>query len=123
VLDGVTLSGGIFKFVPDRRGDLSSGQLYALKVLDASRTGQAEWVALDRDLSRIDSDAAAVAAGATGWARPEDVEIGASTGNNPGGPVLYVAVTGENLVLRISWTAIAPSFPATSRARLASAPP
>jgi hypothetical protein len=36
-----TTPGAIFKFVPDRRGDLSSGQLYALKVLDASRTGAA----------------------------------------------------------------------------------
>lgn len=100
---GVVLSGGIFKFVPDRPGDLSSGQLYALKVLDASRTGDAIWVPLDRDLSKIDSDQAAVNAGATGWARPEDVEIGTSTGgNNPGGnQVLYVAVTGEELVLKI----------------------
>jgi hypothetical protein len=99
---GLVFSGGIFKFVPDRPGDLSSGQLYALRVLDPARTGEAVWVALDRDLSQIDADAAAVAAGATGWARPEDVEIGTSTGNNRGGQqVLYVAVTGEDLVLRI----------------------
>lgn len=102
ILEGIELSGGIFKFVPDRRGDLSSGQLYALKVLDPSRTGEAVWVPLDRDLSRLDSDAAAVAAGATGWARPEDVEIATATGNTQGGQqVMFVAVTGEDLVLRI----------------------
>ena len=95
-------NGAVFKFVPDRRGDLSSGQLYALKVLDASRTGAAVWVPLDRAQSQINSDAAATAAGASGWNRPEDVEIGTSTGNSSGGNnVLYVAVTSENLVLKI----------------------
>jgi len=95
-------NGAIFKFVPDRRGDLSSGQLYALKVSDASRTGAAVWVALDRAQSQINSDAAATAAGASGWNRPEDVEIATSSGNNQGGNnVLYVAVTSENLVLKI----------------------
>lgn len=99
---GPVFSGGIFKFVPDRRGDLSSGQLYALKVNDPSRTGAAVWVPLDRELSQTDADGAAVAAGASGWARPEDVETATSTGHNQGGQqVLYVAVTGENLVLRI----------------------
>lgn len=102
ILEGIELSGGIFKFVPGRSGDLSSGQLYALKVLDASRTGEAEWVPLDRDLVRTDSDAAAVAAEATAWARPEDVEIATSTGNAQSGQqVMFVAVTGENLILRI----------------------
>ena len=95
-------NGAIFKFVPDRRGDLSSGQLYALKVADASRTGAAVWVPLDRAQSQINSDNAATAAGASGWNRPEDVEIGTSSGNNQGGNnVLYVAVTSENLVLKI----------------------
>ena len=37
---GVNGSGAIYKFVPDRRGDLSSGQLYVLRVLSASRTGR-----------------------------------------------------------------------------------
>jgi len=97
-----TATGAIFKFVPDRNGDLSSGQLYALKVLDASRTGEAVWVPLDRALSQINSDQAAAAVGASGWGRPEDVEIGTSTGNNAGGQqVMYVAVTSENLVLKI----------------------
>jgi secreted PhoX family phosphatase len=44
----------------------------------------------------------ATAAGATGYARPEDVEIATSTGNNRGGAnVLYVAVTDEHRVLRV----------------------
>jgi hypothetical protein len=99
---GVNGSGAIFKFVPDRRGDLTSGQLYALKVLAASRTGAAVWVPLDGALSEIDSDQSALNAGATGWGRPEDVEIGLSTGNSPGGQsIMYVAITGEDLVLKI----------------------
>ena len=44
----------------------------------------------------VQSDVAALAAGATGYARPEDVEIATSTGNNHGGAnVMYVAITGE----------------------------
>jgi hypothetical protein len=95
-------SGAIFKFVPDRRGDLSSGQLYALKVADPSKTGDAEWVALDRDAVKVNSDAEALRVGATGWARPEDIEIATSTGNDRGGAqVMYVATTTDELVLRI----------------------
>jgi hypothetical protein len=99
---GINGSGAIYKFVPDRRGDLSSGQLYALKVLDPSRTGAAIWVPLDRQAVQVNSDAAAIAAGATGWARPEDVEIATVTASNAGGAnVMYVATTSEDLVLRI----------------------
>lgn len=99
---GINGSGAIYKFVPNRRGDLTSGQLYALKVLAASRTGAAVWVPLQGALSEIDSDQSALNAGATGWGRPEDVEIGLSTGNSPGGQsIMYVAVTSENLVLKI----------------------
>lgn len=97
-----TTPGHVFRFVPDQRADLSSGTTYALKVADASRTGAAEWVELDMEAYGYDSDAAAVAAGATGWSRPEDVETNASTGGNRGGAnVLYVAVTGESLVLKV----------------------
>jgi uncharacterized protein len=71
-------------------------------VLDPSRTGPAVWVALDRQAVQVNSDAAAIAAGATGWGRPEDIELATSTGNNAGGEnVLYVVSTSENLVLRI----------------------
>lgn len=94
-------SGAIYKFVPDRRGDLSSGQLYVLKVADASRTGNAVWAPLDRDEVQVNSDAAAIAAGATGWGRPEDVEISTSGGSTKGGHVMYVTSTSEALVLRI----------------------
>ena len=96
--------GYIFKFTPDRYGDLSSGQLYALKIVrDAGdRTGDAIWLPLDRDAVQIDADVAATAAGATGYARPEDVETATSTGidRNPG-ENLYVAVTDEHRVLKI----------------------
>ena len=96
--------GFIYKFTPDTRGDLSSGQLYALKVTvpTVDRTGEAVWVALDRASVQIDSDIAAVTAGATGYDRPEDVETATSSGNNRGGAnILYVAVTSENRVLAI----------------------
>ena len=96
--------GYIFKFTPDRRGDLSSGQLFALKIVTdfGDRTGEAIWLPLDRQAVQVDADAAATAAGATGYARPEDVETATSTGNdrNPG-ENLYVAVTDEHRVLRI----------------------
>lgn len=98
-------SGGyVYRFTPDRRGDLSSGELYALEVDEPTgdRVGGAVWTPLDDTAVQIDSDAEATAAGATGYARPEDVETTQSTGNNRGGyNVLYVAVTGEDRVLAI----------------------
>jgi len=91
--------GFIYKFIPDRRGDLSSGQLYALKVTQATgdRTGSAEWIALDRDAVQVDARAAALAAGATGYNRPEDIEIASSSGNShDGANTLFVALTGQS---------------------------
>ena len=104
-----TNPGYIYRFAPDRRGDLSSGQSYALKITvpNGDRVGEAEWVPLDRAAVRIDAVAAATAAGATGYNRPEDVEMGTSTGSNSGGSnILYVALTGpsapaDNKVLAI----------------------
>jgi hypothetical protein len=97
-----TSPGYVFKFTPDRRGDLSSGRNFALKVEDASRIGAATWVELDLAAHGLNSTAAAAAVAATGWGRPEDVEIATSTGNNHGGAnVMYVAVTSENKVLRV----------------------
>lgn len=96
--------GYIFKFVPDTKGDLSSGQTYVLKIVEADgdRTGEAEWIPLDRAAVQIDASAAADAVGATGYGRPEDVEMATSTGNNRGGSnVLYVAITSEHRVLEI----------------------
>jgi uncharacterized protein len=70
-------------------------------VLSPSRTGEAVWVPLDREQVQIDSDAEAIAAGATGWGRPEDIEISTSAGNTMGGHIMYVTSTSEDLVLRI----------------------
>lgn len=95
-------SGAIYKFVPDVPGDLSAGQLYALQVRDASRTGRARWVALDRDAVQIDSDVEAIAKGATGWGRPEDIEIIPNVSiKGRRHDVMYVSSTSEALVLRI----------------------
>ena len=100
--------GSIFKFVPERRGDLSSGQLYALKIAgitDAAQlwpaynaltnphTGAFEWIALDMAQVVIDADVAANAVSATEFGRPEDLEII--------GEVLYVANTTEDRVIAI----------------------
>jgi len=90
-----TSPGFIYKFVPDAWGDLSAGQLYALKVTsgDPDRVGAAVWVPLDRNAVQVRSDPVAAAAGATGYGRPEDVEIA--------GGVLYVAITSEHRVIGI----------------------
>jgi hypothetical protein len=96
--------GYIYKFVPARRGDLSSGQLYALKIVTPTgdRTGAAVWVPLNTAAAALDSDAEATRVGATGYGRPEDVETTKSTGNNHGGAnILYVAITSEHRVLGI----------------------
>jgi hypothetical protein len=92
VIDEFAL-GAICKFVPDNAGDLSSGQLYALKVTDPSRTGAAEWVALDRDAVQIDARTEALGKGATTWGRPEDLDLIRN--------VLYAAITSEAKVIAI----------------------
>jgi secreted PhoX family phosphatase len=89
-------AGAIYKFVPKRYGDLSDGQLYALKVDDSAngdRVGPAEWVPLDMALAQIDARSAAANVGATGYGRPEDLE---RIGNT-----LYAAITSEARVLSI----------------------
>jgi uncharacterized protein len=95
--------GYIYKFVPDTKGDLSSGQSYALKVVTPTgdRTGEAVWVPINTAAAALDSDVEATRVGATGYGRPEDVEIFTSTGNQHGGWTLYVAVTSEDRVLGI----------------------
>ncbi|MCS6767367.1 MAG: PhoX family protein [Candidatus Nitrosocaldus sp.] len=86
--------GGIYKFVPevDPRtvGRVPDGKLYALKVVDddaapGPRTGRAVWVELDQTQARIDANVALLAAGATVYNRPEDMEM-------IGGKI-YVALT------------------------------
>jgi hypothetical protein len=81
--------GSIYKFVPENYGDLSSGQLYALKVMNGAKTGAAEWIALDMAQAQIKAHVAATAVGATEYCRPEDLERIDST--------LYVALTCEDV--------------------------
>ena len=81
--------GSIYKFVPENVGDLSSGQLYALRVKNGAKTGAAEWVALDMNQVPIKANVAARAVGATEYCRPEDLERIADT--------LYVALTCEDV--------------------------
>lgn len=98
--------GSIFRFVPERRGDLSRGQLYALRLTGLSdpeqawnpgafgdKVGAFEWVALDMALVVVDADAAANQVHATEFGRPEDLEL---IGN-----VLYAANTSEDRVVAI----------------------
>lgn len=96
--------GYIFRFVPDVKGDLSHGQTSVLRITQSTgdRTGEAAWIDLPRAAVEIDASAAADLVGATGYGRPEDVEIATSTGNSHGGAnILYVAITSEARVLAI----------------------
>jgi hypothetical protein len=87
-------SGGIFRFVPDRKGDLSRGQLQAFDSPNG-QDGAGRWIDLDRTQVQIDADREAEMKGANEYVRPEDVETGQSTGRdrNNGGNTLYVALT------------------------------
>ena len=79
---GTPCGGGIYKFVPDVYGDLSSGALFALKVNGPDGVGQGEWVGpIDPETARLSGSVA----GGTSYQRPEDLEII--------GDVLYVAIT------------------------------
>jgi len=87
-------SGGVFRFVPDRKGDLSSGQLSALRTADR-RYGPGSWIPLDRSAVQVDADAEAERRDVNQYQRPEDVETGESTGVDVlnHGWTLYVAIT------------------------------
>jgi uncharacterized protein len=89
-----TQSGGIFRFVPDRKGDLSAGQLSALRTADR-RYGEGVWVALDRTQVQINADSHAKIQDVNLYQRPEDIETGESTGKDVlnGGWTVYVAIT------------------------------
>ncbi|MGE5155164.1 MAG: alkaline phosphatase PhoX [Bdellovibrio bacteriovorus] len=83
--DSTPCGGGVYRFVPDRRGDLSSGKLYVLKVLDNADlegVGQAEWAG---PIDPLTARASGSAIGGTSYQRPEDLEIIGDT--------LYVAIT------------------------------
>ncbi|MDH5484911.1 MAG: PhoX family protein [Gammaproteobacteria bacterium] len=80
--DVTPCGGGVYKFVPDTYGDLSSGSLYVLKVTGPDGTGQAEWVG---PIDPLTAREAGTAAGGQSYQRPEDLEMIGDT--------LYVAVT------------------------------
>jgi uncharacterized protein len=82
-------NGAIYKFVPKNFGDLSAGQLYALRVLNGAKTGEAEWIALDMNQVQISARVAASAVSATPFCRPEDMQRISDT--------LYVALTCEDV--------------------------
>jgi uncharacterized protein len=78
--------GGIYRFAPDTKGDLSSGSLYQLAVENDVTTGegvgQGRWVGpIDPADVRLDG----TAQGGTSYQRPEDLQV---IGN-----VLYAAIT------------------------------
>ena len=102
--------GAIYRFVPSVLGDLSSGQLFALKDSDPSdgaQVGRASWAPLN-DLSgnpidgvtdpRIDARAAANDVGATEYDRPEDLAVSTLANGNS---VLFAATTTYHQVFSV----------------------
>jgi hypothetical protein len=82
---GTPCGGGVYKFVPDTRGDLSSGSLYVLRVIDNADlegVGQAEWAG---PIDPLNARQSGSEFGGTSYQRPEDLEIIGNT--------LYVAIT------------------------------
>lgn len=77
----------IYKFVPKKRGDMSRGKLYALRIKNGGQTGDAKWVPLNMKQAQVDAHEAALAAHATPYCNPEDVERIGQT--------LYVALKCE----------------------------
>jgi hypothetical protein len=98
--------GSVYRFVPEREGDLSEGVLQALRT-ENGRTGEGRWVTIPASAARTDAQAAATARGANGYNRPEDVETGESTGVdvNNSGNTLYVAMTGTDEVIAVDLSA------------------
>jgi secreted PhoX family phosphatase len=82
-------AGAIYKFVPDRFGDLSSGRLYAFKadggVKEARTTGT--WIEI---ADPVNAQAEALEKGATLYDRPEDLEY------NPVDGHIYWLMTGDS---------------------------
>lgn len=81
----IPCGGGIYKFVPDTYGDLSSGSLYVLGIKENTRrdnTGQGEWLGpIEPSYARESGSNF----GGASYQRPEDIEIIANK--------LYVAIT------------------------------
>ena len=109
--------GYLFKFVPDRKGDLSEGQTYVLRIVaaDGDRTGDAEWVALDRGAVQVDASAAADAVHATGYGRPEDLEMALGHTGSVKDDRFYVAITSEHRVLAVDLGADHNGAPSAAR--------
>lgn len=74
--------GGIYKFVPETYGDLSTGDLYVLTTSETDGTGQGVWVG---PINASDARNSGTDFGGHGYNRPEDLEI--ING------VLYAAIT------------------------------
>lgn len=98
--------GSIYRFVPNRRGDLSEGRLYALKLDGLSdeaqkwspdtfedKVGSFTWAPLDMGTATVNGTTAADDENATEFGRPEDVQVIGRT--------LYVANTSEDRVVAI----------------------
>ncbi len=81
--DGVVpCGGGVYKFVPSTYGDLSSGELFVLKVNGADGVGSAEWAG---PIDPLNARTSGTEFGGQSYQRPEDLEIIGDT--------LYVAIT------------------------------
>ncbi len=98
--------GAIYRFVPNKRGDLSEGRLYALELDGLSdaeqkwsaatfedKVGSFTWVPLDMSKAAVDGRAAADDVNATEFGRPEDVQVIGRT--------VYVANTSEDRVVAL----------------------
>jgi secreted PhoX family phosphatase len=81
--DGVVpCGGGVYKFVPNTYGDLSSGELFVLKVNGADGIGSAEWAG---PIDPLNARTSGTEFGGQSYQRPEDLEIIGDT--------LYIAIT------------------------------
>lgn len=80
--DVVPCGGGVYKFVPNYPGDLSAGELFALKVTGKDGVGQGEWVG---PIDPLNARESGTEFGGQSYQRPEDVEVIGDT--------LYVAIT------------------------------
>lgn len=74
--------GGVYKFIPDTYGDLSTGELYVLKVDGPDGTGKASW---EGPIDPLNARKSGSEFGGESYQRPEDLEIIGDT--------LYVAIT------------------------------
>lgn len=78
----VPCGGGVYKFVPNTYGDLSSGDLFVLKVNGADGVGSAEWAG---PIDPLNARTSGTEFGGQSYQRPEDLEIIGDT--------LYIAIT------------------------------